>query len=115
MRVCETASPPTFYIPPAGVNPDALVSVAGSSYCEWKGSAAYWALASEPGRPVAWSYPKPKRAFRGLRDYLSFYPDRVECRVDGARVQAQAGGFYGGWVTPEIVGPFKGDPGTGGW
>jgi uncharacterized protein (DUF427 family) len=115
VRVCETASPPTFYVPPADVQWDALVSVAGNSYCEWKGSAVYWALAAEPGKPVAWSYPKPKRAFRSLRDYLSFYPGRVECRVDGVRVEAQAGGFYGGWITPDIVGPFKGDPGTGGW
>ena len=115
VRVCETASPPTFYIPPADVTPDALVSAAGSSYCEWKGTAVYWALAGEPGRPVAWSYPKPKRAFRSLRDFLGFYPGRVECFVDGVRVRAQAGGFYGGWITPEIVGPFKGDPGTGGW
>jgi uncharacterized protein (DUF427 family) len=115
VRVCETASPPTFYIPPADVEWSALISAAGHSFCEWKGSAEYWALADEPARPVAWSYPKPKRAFRSLRDFVCFYPGRVECRVDGERVRPQAGGFYGGWITPEIVGPFKGDPGTGGW
>lgn len=115
VRVCETASPPTFYLPPADVDRSALVGVAGSSFCEWKGSAVYWALADDPARPVAWSYPKPKRDFRSLRDFVCFYPDRIECRVDGERVRAQAGGFYGGWITSEIVGPFKGDPGTGGW
>lgn len=115
VRVCETASPPTFYIPPADLRWNALVEAPGQTYCEWKGSAVYWALAAEPDTPVAWAYPKPKRAFRRLRDYVCFYPGRVECRVDGVRVQAQQGGFYGGWITPEIVGPFKGDPGTGGW
>lgn len=115
VRVCETASPPTFYIPPTDVLWSTLITVEGQTFCEWKGSAVYWALAADPGTPVAWAYPKPKRAFRSLRDYVCFYPGRVECRVDGARVRAQEGGFYGGWITPEIVGPFKGDPGTGGW
>jgi len=114
-RVCETASPPTFYLPPQDVNLDLLVSVSGRSYCEWKGSAEYWALASKPERPVAWSYPRPRARFRKLRDYLSFYPGRIECYVAGERVKPQAGSFYGGWITSEITGPFKGDPGTGNW
>jgi hypothetical protein len=37
------------------------------------------------------------------------------CYVDGERVQAQDGDFYGGWITGGIVGPFKGRPGTVGW
>jgi uncharacterized protein (DUF427 family) len=114
-RVCETASPPTFYLPPQDVNLDLLVSVSGRSYCEWKGSAEYWALASKPEHPVAWSYPRPRARFRKLRDYLSFYPGRIECYVAGERVKPQAGSFYGGWITSEITGPFKGDPGTGNW
>ena len=114
-RVCETASPPAFYLPPQDIDLNQLVSVRGSSYCEWKGSAIYWALASMPDQPVAWSYPKPRARFRKLRDYLSFYPGRIECSVAGERVRPQAGGFYGGWITSEVTGPFKGDPGTGNW
>lgn len=114
-RVCETASPPTFYFPPQAIDQDQLVSVPGSSYCEWKGRAVYWALAAGPDRPVAWSYPKPRARFDKLRGYFSFYPGRIECYVAGERVKPQAGGFYGGWITAEITGPFKGDPGTGHW
>ena len=114
-RVCETASPPTFYVPPQDISPDLLVSVRGSSYCEWKGLAVYLALAAQPEQPVAWSYPRPRVRFRKLRDYISFYPSRVACYVAGERVRPQAGGFYGGWITSEITGPFKGDPGTGNW
>ena len=114
-RVCETASPPTFYLPPNDVDLHHLVSVSGRSYCEWKGSAVYWALAASPEQPVAWFYPKPRARFRKLRDYFSFYPGRIECYVAGERVIPQAGGFYGGWITSEITGPFKGDPGTGNW
>jgi hypothetical protein len=64
---------------------------------------------------VAWSYEDPYREFAAIGSHLAFYPARLDCFVDGSRVRPQAGGFYGGWVTPEIVGPFKGDPGTGGW
>ena len=114
-RVCETASPPTFYLPPQDINFEALVTVPGSSYCEWKGTARYWALAEKPGEPVGWSYPEPTPAFAQLRDWLCFYPGRIECLVDGERVRPQEGGFYGGWVTDNIVGPWKGSPGSGNW
>ena len=113
-RVLETASPPTWYIPPEDVKLAALVSVAGSSFCEWKGSASYWGLATS-GEMVGWSYPEPSESFAAIRGAFSFYPGRVECYVDGARVRPQPGGFYGGWVTDEIVGPMKGEPGTGHW
>jgi hypothetical protein len=95
---------------------DLLVSTSDRSYCEWKGHASYWALVdSEPLRPVGWSYPDPYPAFALIRDHLCFYPGRVGCFVDGEKVRAQTGKFYGGWITSEIVGPFKGDPGTQGW
>ena len=113
-RVLETASPPTWYIPVRDVNMDALARVSGSSFCEWKGAAAYWGLASG-GDMLGWSYPEPTRAFAPIRDALSFYPGRVECYVDGERVRPQPGQFYGGWVTDDIVGPMKGEPGTGHW
>ena len=115
LRLKETASPPTFYLPPDALEPDALVPAEGQSFCEWKGVARYFALEKDPTVPIAWSYPDPSRAFSVLRDYVSFYPGRVECYVDGERVRPQAGGFYGGWITSDVVGPFKGDPGTGHW
>jgi uncharacterized protein (DUF427 family) len=116
VRVLETASPPTFYLPPEDVNWNLLVPDPGSSSCEWKGRAAYWALASNPEQgAVGWSYPEPTPAFRSILDHVSFYPGKVECFVGGERVRPQPGTFYGGWVTSEIVGPFKGEPGTGDW
>lgn len=115
MRVLETASPPTFYIPPQDVAVAQLTIIAGGSMCEWKGAADYWAITSGSARAVGWSYAQPFEAFEPIRDFVAFYPSRVDCFVDGERVRPQAGEFYGGWVTDEIVGPLKGDPGTGGW
>ena len=114
-RVCETASPPTFYIPPNQIDWSMLEAVGGASYCEWKGNASYWSLKSDPSLPVAWSYPNPRTTFTRIANFASFYPGRVSCTVDGQAVRAQPGGFYGGWITDEIVGPFKGEPGTGHW
>ena len=117
LRVLETASPPTFYLPPEDVNTELLHRGSGSSFCEWKGQATYWdaevADNREPG--LAWSYEEPFSESAPLAGYFSFYPARADCSVDGEVVRAQAGGFYGGWITDEIVGPFKGEPGTGGW
>lgn len=115
LRLLETASPPTFYLPPADVGAEHLVETAGASFCEWKGQAQYWALASAPDTAIGWSYPKPYAEFAALADYFSFYPARSLCSVDGQAVRAQAGGFYGGWITDEVVGPFKGEPGSGQW
>ena len=115
VRIKETASPPSVYLPATSVDWDRLTPVSGQSFCEWKGAARYWALVSEPGTPVAWAYPDPSEDFSRIADHVSFYPSLLECYVDGERVRPQAGGFYGGWVTDDIVGPFKGEPGTGGW
>ena len=114
-RLLETASPPTFYLPPQDVDWSNLVEASGSSVCEWKGAARYWALASQPDAPIAWDYPRPRARFAALKDYLSFYPGRIACFVDGERVLPQPGRFYGGWITSGVVGPFKGEPGTGHW
>ena len=116
IRLLETASPPGFYLPPEDVDLTQLIPVPGRSLCEWKGAAAYWALASDPaGTPVAWRYPAPRTPFAALAGYVAFYPGRVACFVDDERVMPQPGGFYGGWITREIVGPWKGEPGTGHW
>jgi len=116
LAVQETASPPTYYVPPEDVNLDALVRMEGkSSLCEWKGTSNYWALTEAPKKAIAWSYPKPFPPFEPLTDYLAFYPQHLECFLDGERVIPQPGGFYAGWITNELVGPFKGEPGTGHW
>lgn len=115
VRVLETASPPTFYLPPGDVHLDRLTPISDRTFCEWKGEAAYWALRGGDGGPVAWAYPDPFEDFRELAGYLAFYPGRVDCFVAGERVRAQSGGYYGGWITAEIIGPFKGEAGTNGW
>ena len=117
VRVLETASPPTFYLPPASIEPGLLERARGASRCEWKGTAVYWdvVVAGERLAEVAWSYPAPFSEFEALRDYVSFYPARIECFVGARRVLPQPGHFYGGWITPEVVGPFKGEPGSEHW
>jgi len=117
VRVLETAGPPVFYLPFDDVDRSVLFAAVGGSVCEWKGVATYWSvtLADRTIERAAWSYPEPLPAFESIVDHLSFYPTLVVCSVDGIRVEPQPGGFYGGWVTPEIVGPFKGEPGTGHW
>ena len=114
-RVLETASPPTWYIPAEDVDREHLAPAPGGSFCEWKGGAVYWALAAQPGEAVAWSYPAPSAAFAAIAGAFGFYPGRVACYVGGERVRPQPGHFYGGWVTDDIVGPVKGEPGTGHW
>jgi len=115
--VLETAHPPSFYLPWADVVEALLVPAPGGSTCEWKGPARYWSLVDGartlPG--VAWSYPRPLAGAEALADAVAFYPTDLDCTVDGERVLPQPGGFYGGWITPELVGPFKGAPGSSGW
>ncbi len=118
LRVLETASPPTFYIPSADVRMELLRPARGESYCEWKGRAEYWTVRTPEGdvaQAAAWWYPEPLGAYASLRDHVAFYPGRVDCYVDGERVEPQPGGFYGGWITSELSGPFKGGPGSSGW
>lgn len=117
LRVLETASPPVFYLPPEDVRTEFLERAPGSSVCEWKGRAVYWSVRGVGGwiRNAAWSYPEPSADFEAIAGFFSFYPAALECFVDGERVLPQPGGFYGGWLTGEIVGPVKGEPGTGSW
>jgi uncharacterized protein (DUF427 family) len=116
-RVLETAGPPTFYIPPKDVRVELLKPFPGASVCEWKGAAKYWGLktSAPSGDAVSWSYPMAQSPSELISGCFSFYPGRVECFVDGERVRPQPGFFYGGWVTDEIVGPWKGEPGTESW
>ena len=118
IRVLETSHPPVYYIPPDDVPMQHLVRRERTSFCEWKGAARYFDVVVGERRVVdaAWSYPAPASAFEALRDHVAFYPSRMDaCFVDGERVEAQSGDFYGGWITRDLVGPFKGGPGTLGW
>lgn len=117
-RVLETSGPPVYYVPPEDVRVEALTPTARRTVCEWKGTAGYFTVAvGDRGAPnAAWCYPNPTPPFAGIAGYLAFYPGRVDaCLVDGERVAPQPGDFCGGWITKEIVGPFKGEPGTEGW
>jgi uncharacterized protein (DUF427 family) len=118
VRVLETSHPPVWYLPPEDVRTDLLERAPGSSRCEWKGTAVYWTLrvGDRTAPRVAWSYPDPVPRFEVLRDHLAFYAGPMDrCTVDGDIVTPQPGGFYGGWITRDVVGPFKGEPGSWGW
>ena len=117
-RVLETSHPPVYYIPPEDIRLEFLQPGKGRSFCEWKGEAGYYSLQVGDKRAdnVGWYYPRPTASFAGIKDYVAFYPAPLdECLVDGERVRPQPGQFYGGWITDDIVGPFKGEPGTMGW
>jgi uncharacterized protein (DUF427 family) len=119
IRVLETSQPPAFYLPPDDVDLGVLTPSDSVTVCEWKGPATYWNLAV-PGSPVvtdaAWCYRQPHPRFASIDGYLAFYAQKVdECWVDGERVEANEGSFYGGWITSKVVGPFKGGPGSWGW
>ncbi len=117
-RVLETSHPPVYYIPPQDIRADCLKPGAGRSFCEWKGEAGYYTLEVDGRRAenVGWNYPNPTPAFAPIRDHVAFYAAPLDgCFVDGERVTPQPGGFYGGWITADVVGPFKGEAGTMGW
>ena len=117
-RVLETSHPPVYYIPPDDIWMDYLTPAPGSSFCEWKGRAVYFDLrvGERHVDRAAWAYPDPTPRFASIKDHLAFYPSKMDaCFVDDERAEAQAGDFYGGWITSRIVGPFKGAPGTWGW
>jgi uncharacterized protein (DUF427 family) len=116
-RILETAGPPTFYIPPSDVQVQFLRLFPDSSVCEWKGTAKYWTVETSASahEAIGWSYPIAQAPYDAISKYFSFYPGRVSCFVNGEQVRPQPGYFYGGWITDEIVGPWKGDPGTEWW
>ncbi|USI74782.1 DUF427 domain-containing protein [Sphingomonas morindae] len=118
VRTLETSHPPSYYLPPDAVRAGVLLPATGSSFCEWKGDARYFdVVGGGVRRPrAAWSYPDPTPGFALLRDHIAFYAAAMDaCFVDGERVVPQPGGFYGGWITTRVAGPFKGGPGSAGW
>ena len=117
-RLIETASPPTYYLPPSDVRTEFLEPGPNATLCEWKGIAKYWSarVGGRQVRDAAWSYPEPYSGYERIRGYLAFYPGKMDaCYVGGLRVIPQPGSYYGGWVTPDVVGPFKGEPGSEAW
>ena len=117
-RVLETSHPPVYYIPPTDIKLDALIQTSKHTFCEWKGQASYYTVrvGDRQVENAAWFYPRPTAAFAVIKDCVAFYPSLMDaCYVGDELVQAQPGDFYGGWITSEIVGPFKGSPGTHGW
>jgi len=117
-RVLETSHPPTYYFPQADIRMDLLTPTAQRTFCEFKGNASYWTITVGDRSSVnaAWMYARPAAGYEAIADHLAFYASRVDaCYVDDELAKAQPGDFYGGWITANIVGPFKGGPGTWGW
>ena len=118
LRVLETSHPPTIYIPEADIAHGVLRPVEHASFCEWKGRAAYFDVAAggRVAARAAWHYPEPAAPYAALAGLVSFYPGRMDhAWLGDEEVQAQPGDFYGGWITSDLTGPFKGAPGTSGW
>ena len=117
-RVIETSHPPTYYFPPNDVNVKLLKISKNNSFCEWKGTASYLNLHLDTIKilDIAWFYPSPEREFKSIKNYMSFYASKTEkCIVNGELVKKQEGEFYGGWITKNLTGPFKGASGTSFW
>ncbi|MFC1847685.1 DUF427 domain-containing protein [Chloroflexota bacterium] len=118
LRVLETSHPPVYYISPQDVQHRFLIPTVKKSFCEYKGEATYYTIKAgdKVSENAAWSYHNPNPGYESIKDYMTFFPGRVDaCYVNGERVKAQEGDYYGGWITSEIEGPFKGETGTAGW
>ncbi len=118
VRVLETSHPPVYYLPLEAFTPGSVVPTAGSSFCEFKGAARYFDVhgGGVTAARAAWNYPEPSRGYEILADRVAVYAGPMQrCTVDGEVVVPQPGGFYGGWVTRGVAGPFKGVPGSHGW
>ncbi len=117
-RVLETSHPPVYYFPPEDVRMKFLTQDSNSSFCEWKGRAGYYGLqvGEKQIENAAWFYASPTTSFAEIKNYIAFYPSKMDaCYVDDELIETQEGDFYGGWITRDIVGPFKGGAGTWGW
>ncbi len=117
-RVLETSHPPVYYVPPEDVKREYLQETPRKTWCEWKGYCCYYhiSVGAKQVQFAAWSYFEPTPNFVPIQGYFGFYPNLMTaCYVEGELVKPQPGNFYGGWITDDIVGPFKGEPGTMGW
>jgi uncharacterized protein (DUF427 family) len=117
-RVIETAGPPVYYLPQEDIRMVHLEPSQQTALCEWKGVSHYWSVrvGERFVKDVAWSYPEPWEGFDHIQDYLAFRAGPLDlCTVDDQPVTPQPGRYYGGWITPDIVGPFKGEPGSERW
>ena len=118
-RVLETSHPPTFYLPRLAFKEDILIPIHSKTLCEWKGKAEYFDIKSTDGRiskKAAWSYNSPSDDFIKIKGYVAIYPNSVDsCLLNNEEVKSQDGDFYGGWITSDIIGPFKGGVGSFGW
>ncbi len=118
VRVLETSHPPTYYLPMVDFTEGVLEPVSGTSFCEFKGTASYFDLviAGQRISRGAWTYENPSKGFETLAGKVALYASRVDhCQVGEEVVIPQDGDFYGGWITSNLEGPFKGAPGTLGW
>ncbi len=118
LRLLETSHPPTWYIPPGDIDLAHLRAAGGGSFCEWKGRAVYWdvVVGGTVLAGVGWSYPAPTPGYAALKGHIAFYAAPFDdVTIDGERVRPQPGGFYGGWITADVAGPFKGIPGSQFW
>jgi len=111
-RVLETAGAPAYYFHSKDINRKLGEARDIVSTCEWKGLAQAITI---DGAEIGWRYVQMFPAFKELYLWMSFYPSKVDCYLDNQLVQAQPGGYYGGWVTNDLVGPIKGNPGSQGW
>lgn len=115
LMVCETSSPPTYYIPKKDVEIELLTEMDAKSWCEWKGQSQNWALKSKPEQVVAWSYHFHFASYEQLKNHFAFYPHYLQCFVGDELVSAQKNDYYGGWVTKNLSGPIKGKIGSEHW
>jgi uncharacterized protein (DUF427 family) len=117
-RVLETSHPPTYYIPVEDICMEYLVLTRQRSYCEWKGEAVYYSVSvgQRQAANAAWSYWNPLPGYEALIEHIAFYVRPMDaCYWSSELVRPQPGNLYGGWITSNIVGPFKGEPGSEGW
>lgn len=117
-RVLETSHPPSYYIPQEDIKMEFFKALPRKTFCEYKGTASYWTLNVKGKEAIssAWSYLAPSKGYEAIKDHLAFYPGKMDvCYVGEEKVKPQAGDFYGGWITSDVVGPFKGEAGTHGW
>ena len=117
-RVLETSGAPVYYLPPKEIKTEYLTITRKRTVCEWKGVASYYTIivGGKKAANAAWAYPDPTPGYESIKDHIAFYPQKMDaCYVDGERVIPQPGIYYGGWITSDIVRPFKGEPGTEEW